>query len=130
MIVTALYAALLTFWIVYLAREIGQERMAHKVSLGTGGVPSLERAVRAHGNAVETIPLALVLMALAESLGTPAWVLHGLGVMLVIGRVLHGLHLLQNRDGLAWRFWGMMLTVGMMALTALGLLGHGLARML
>jgi len=124
--ITAIYAAILTLFVIFLAVRIGQQRQAHKVALGDGGVPSLQRAIRAHGNAVETIPLALILLALAESFATPGWVLHILGLLLVTGRVLHAMHMLQNRQDVTFRAAGMLLTVGMQALTALGLLGHAL----
>lgn len=125
--ITALYAALATFWVIYLAWNVGNERRAHKVANGDGGVPSLNRAIRAHGNAVETVPLALILLALSENLGAPEWMIHALGIALLVGRVVHALHFLQDRQDLVYRTYGMMLTVAMMAFTALGLLGHALA---
>jgi len=124
--VTAIYAANLTFLLIWLAKRIGKERQAAKISLGTGGNAALERAVRAHGNAAEWIPMALLLLALAESFETPAFVLHALGIMLVAGRIMHAVYLIQNHKSLTFRMWGMMLTAGMMALTAIGLLGHAL----
>lgn len=122
--VTAIYAAILAFLLIWLAMRIGRERQAAKVSLGTGGNAALERAVRAHGNAAEWIPMALILLALAESFATPPWVLHALGIMLVAGRVMHAVYMITDPGTLTLRMWGMLLTVGMMGLTALGLLGH------
>ena len=43
------------------------------------------------------------------------------GVALIAGRVIHALHFLQDRKDLTFRFWGMLSTVLVMALLALGL---------
>lgn len=126
--VTAVYAGLLTFWIIYLAARVGGARRRHGVSLGDGGVTELLHACRAHGNAVETVPLALLLMALAEAIGAPPVALHPLGVALVAGRVIHGLYFFRGASELALRAIGMGLTVLATALLALGLLAHGLGQ--
>jgi hypothetical protein len=99
-------------------------RGKHKVSIGHGDNPELLRLIRAHGNAVETVPLALLLLALAESFATPVWVLHLLGLMLLTGRVLHGMYFLQGATVMALRGAGMLLTVAMQALAAAALIGH------
>lgn len=124
--VTALYAGLMGLWLIYLSLGVIRLRWRHRVSLGDGGVPALERASRAHGNAVETVPITLLMLALAEGLGAPGWVLHPLGIGLVVARVLHGVHFLTDRPGLGLRQAGMVLTFLVMGLLALGLVGHGL----
>lgn len=128
--ITALYAGLLALWILALAALVGRGRMTHKVPIGDGGVAELSYLIRAHGNAVETIPLALVLLGLAEGLGTPGWVLHLLGLALVAGRLMHGICFLQGGRSQALRGLGMLFTMGMIFLTAIGLIGHGLADLL
>ena len=59
-------------------------------SLGDGGQLSLQRRIRAHANFAEYVPLTLLLIALLEYTGNPPWIIHGLAVLLLIGRVLHG----------------------------------------
>ena len=56
--ITALYASLLTLLILHLLINVTKKRRQHKVSLGDGGPRdiALQRAIRTHGNAVETIP--------------------------------------------------------------------------
>mgnify|MGYP006233553957 FL=1 len=66
--ITALYAALCGFLVVALAANVVRYRLGKKVSLGDGGHKDVNRAIRAHGNTVEYIPLALILMALLEIL--------------------------------------------------------------
>lgn len=122
--ITAFYAGILALWLLYLAFAVIQLRLAHKVSLGDGGVDDLECRIRGHGNAVEQVPIALILLGLSEGLGTPGWVLHIFGVMLVAGRVLHGYHFLEKRKGFKLRQVGMMLTITATAFMALGAIGH------
>jgi uncharacterized membrane protein YecN with MAPEG domain len=55
--------------------------------------PPLLVAVRAHGNFAENVPLCLVLMGLAEAEAAPHLLVVALGVMLIVGRVLHVLGL-------------------------------------
>lgn len=128
--VTALYAGLLALWLGTLAALVARARVRHKVSVGDGGVRELSYLMRAHGNAAETIPIALILLALAESFATPAWVLHLLGLALLAGRLIHGICFLQGGRDMMLRGLGMMLTMGMIGLTALGLVGHGLVGLL
>ena len=124
--VTALYGGFLALWIMALAWEVGRRRMRHKVLIGIGGVPELEAAVRAHGNATETVPIALILMLLAEGMGAPGWLLHLAGLALVTGRVMHGVHFVAGRRDQRFRFWGMILTVLPIMGLGAGLAGHGL----
>ena len=88
--VTALYAGLMGLWLLALGFEVMRRRRRHDVSTGDGGVRELELAMRAHGNACEYVPVALILLGLAEGLGAPGWVLHLFGLMLVAGRLIHG----------------------------------------
>lgn len=129
MIITSFYAGILALWILFLAMRVVRFRQGQQVSLGDGGSEEGLRLTRCHANAIETIPIALIVLALSESSGAPAWVIHALGIALVVGRFLHGIHFLQNRRDLTFRFYGMVLTVAVIALGALGLIGHGLAGM-
>ena len=115
MAVTALYAGLMGLWMMLLSFEVMRRRRRHDVSVGDAGVPALEQAVRAHGNACENIPIALILM--------------GLGLMLVVGR-LHGWYFLTGASRLNIRIAGMLLTVGMIGALSLGVVFHALARLL
>lgn len=122
--VTALFAAVLALWIVFLLMKVVRFRRGHKVSLGTGGDPDGERLIRAHANATETIPIFLILMALSEGLGSPAWFLYAMGAAFCVGRALHGLHFMQDRKGFGLRFYGMILTLLTTILLAVDLLRH------
>lgn len=87
--ITALYAAILGLVLLALSARIAGLRGKTKIGIGYEGSDVLSRAVRAHGNFIEYAPIALILMALIELNGGPAALVHGLGLALVIGRLLH-----------------------------------------
>ena len=122
--VTALFAAVLALWIIFLLMKVVRFRRGHKVSLGTGGDPDGERLIHAHANATETIPIFLILLALSEGLGSPAWFLYVMGAVFCAGRGLHGLHFMQERKGFSMRFYGMILTLSATIFLAIDLLRH------
>ena len=126
--VTALYAGLMGLWLLGLGFAVMRRRRHHDVSVGDGGVRELELAVRAHGNACEYVPVALILLGLSEGMGAPAWVLHVFGLMLVTGRLMHGAYFLSGARRLNVRIAGMLMTVAMIGALALGLVFHALAR--
>ncbi|WP_117233039.1 MAPEG family protein [Vibrio maerlii] len=87
--VTALYAAFLSLLIIYLTVQVIKQRRANLVSYADGGVEELQIARSAHSNAVEMIPITLIMMGFAEFNGTPLWLIHIVGVAFCIGRVMH-----------------------------------------
>lgn len=108
--VTTVYAALLGLLLVYLSSRVSQNRRRARVSLGLGEDAELERAARAHGNFVEYVPLALILMMLLEQETAQSWILHLLGAALLSGRVLHAVGMNARAPVNAGRFWGTALT--------------------
>ncbi|MGG7567309.1 MAPEG family protein [Rhodovulum sp. DZ06] len=122
----ALYAGLCTLLVMALAIRVVRLRRALGVSLGDGGQDPLNRAVRAHGNAVETIPLTLGLITLAALAGAPAVAIHALGLLLLVGRALHALCFMKDAMPLNLRVAGMACTFAAQGVAALGLIAHGL----
>ncbi len=108
--VTPIYAAVLAVVFVALSLRVIFQRQRAKVSLGDGGDQRLLRRQRVQGNFAEYAPFALLLMALAEWQGVPAWSLHLIGVALVAGRLLHAYGVNQEAEKLQFRGAGMMLT--------------------
>jgi uncharacterized membrane protein YecN with MAPEG domain len=84
---TAAYAAVLGLLAAALTVRVILRRVSTGIQAGDGGNASLAQAIRAHANLAEQAPLALLLIAFAESLGTPTPWVHALGVMLVLARV-------------------------------------------
>lgn len=124
--ITLLYAGLSAVILLALSFQVVGLRRKHQIGLGTGDSPALERAVRVHANFCEYAPIALLLLLVLELSGSlPSWLLHGLGLMLVIGRILHALGLSRSAGTSKGRFVGTLLT-WLMILVA-GLLAVGIA---
>jgi uncharacterized protein len=117
--VTAFYASLLGFLFLLLSARVIAQRRAARVEIGTGESAELLRRARVHSNFAEYVPMALVLLALAESLKAPSLLLHLLGVTLVVGRVIHAYGLSQTPHILRARVAGMMLTLSTITVAAL-----------
>ena len=104
--ITAFYAALLTPIFVLLFLRVIGERRGGRVAVGDGGNPMLLRRMRVQANFAEYVPLALILMALAESLYTPYWLVHALGLVLVAGRASHAAGMSQQVERFQFRVAG------------------------
>lgn len=119
---TGLYAAALTGLFVALSLRVIGARRRYRVALGASH-RMVERAVRAQGNFAEYVPLALILLALLELNGLPAWALHALGVTLLVGRTLHAWGISQEPETFRFRVTGMALTFTVLGVEAAALLG-------
>jgi len=108
--IVAYYAFVLAILYVVLAIRTIKARMRANAALGDSGDPALRRAIRAHGNFGEYVPFAIVLIALAELNGSPAWSIHVLGSVLIIGRLLHAYGIMQEPENLAFRKFGTIAT--------------------
>ncbi len=86
--ITALYAAILALIVVALGINVTMHRVKLSVALGDGGNPQMLRMIRIHANAVEYLPIALVLMLAYEMNGGWHIALHAAGIALVLGRSL------------------------------------------
>ena len=120
--VTALYAGLLGLVFIVLSFRVVRLRGKHRVDLGDGGVDELVRAVRVHGNFAEYVPLALVLMLLAEGAGAADGLLHGLGILLVLARLSHAHALFSGT--MATRVFGAGSTNLVIVISAVMLIGR------
>jgi uncharacterized protein len=87
--ITALYAALNAILNIWLANRVSTIRRRDKVSLGHGDSQDLLVAVRVHANSAEFVPLALLMMLIAELCGAASVPLHVYGGLLFVGRLMH-----------------------------------------
>lgn len=110
MVVTPLYAALLALWFTLLSLHVISRRRAARVSLGDGGNGPLQRAIRAQANFAEYVPLALVLLLVIELSRYSIYLVHAIGILLVLARLLHGYALAWNPSFRQGRVWGAALT--------------------
>lgn len=101
-------AALLNIW---LARRVGQMRLAHKVSIGDGGNEALIARMRAQANFIEYTPFVLILIGLIElAEGSQLW-LWIVGMAYILGRIAHGFGMDRPRpDPLKLRTIGIVVT--------------------
>jgi uncharacterized membrane protein YecN with MAPEG domain len=110
MTIIAGYAAILGFVFVALSLRVIRLRRSGQIALGSGGQPLLRKAIRAHANFAEYVPMALLLIALAESQGVWPSVIHGLALSLLAGRLLHAYGVSQLQENFRYRVSGMVLT--------------------
>ncbi|MGB8326362.1 MAG: MAPEG family protein [Steroidobacteraceae bacterium] len=110
MSVTPLYAGVLALWYFVLSYRVTQLRGPGGPSLGDGGNPALLRRMRAHGNFAEYVPFILLMIGLLELTHFPGYLLHALGLTLLIARLLHGYALSFTQSFKFGRFWGTALT--------------------
>ena len=110
MTVIPLYAGLLALLYFVLSYRIVLMRGAGMPSLGDGGNSVLLRRIRAHGNFAEYVPIILLMMGMLEFGKLPTPYLHGLGITLLVARVLHGYALSFTESFTFGRFWGTALT--------------------
>lgn len=108
--ITGLFAGIFALAQIILSIRIAKMRWKHKVSLGDGGVDELQTAMRIHGNFVETVPIALILLALMELGGAPLWLVYVLGLAMVISRMSHAYALSTPPGYGRFRVLGMSLT--------------------
>lgn len=104
--ITALYAALIGLWAVALSNYVSINRGKYKVLHGDGGIPEMAAIIRRHGNLTEYVPLALIVMALAEVQGLPAFWVHALGLLLVVSRLVHPFGISVSNPGSPLRIAG------------------------
>ena len=118
MIITAFYAGLLA--LVFLVLSLRVVRFRRRgISLGDGGSPQMLRVMRGHANFAEYVPFILVLMLVLELGHTSIYILHALGITLLIARLLHGYALSFTQKFFLGRFLGAALTFGVLLVAGL-----------
>jgi len=120
------YVGLNLLIILVLGYNVVRLRLARKIGIGDGGDERLQRAIRAHGNASEWTPVALIGLVLAAHMDAPVLAIHILGVALTLGRALHGVGLSGSSGLSLGRQIGMILTILTYLLLIIGLIGHAI----
>lgn len=115
---TSLYAAVLAVLLLHLSMNVTKARRAGNISVGDGGDEHLLRVMRTQANFTEYTPMVLILMGGLELNGFSIWAVHGLGVMFVVGRILHAIGLGTDGGIMKCRVYGMYLTAVVLALGA------------
>ena len=87
--ITGTVAALASVALVTLSIPVSLRRMKVDTRIGMGNDPILLCRIRAQGNFIEYVPLALIVLAVCEYRGVAASWLYTIAVLLVLGRALH-----------------------------------------
>ena len=88
-VIAPIYVALSTLLVMALAFRVITLRRSRRIGLGDGGDTVVACAIRAHANALEALPLALLLLVLFEMGGASATAVHAYGATLLFARVWH-----------------------------------------
>ena len=119
LIITSLVIAILTIIFIRLSFAVIGLRRKNKVGLGSGGIAELERAIRAHGNFAEYVPLGLLLIACLELNGANNWIVAILGISLITGRLIHAQGINTPPPNFTKRVLGMQITFATLATSAI-----------
>jgi len=106
--VTTIYVVIFSCMLVVLAYRTAMLRRKNKIGVGDGNKPVLQRAIGAHGNAAEHLPIALILMLTLEINGTSSLILHSLGIVLLLSRVIHLFGLSKHSGKSFGRVYGIL----------------------
>ncbi|HTW35923.1 MAG TPA: MAPEG family protein [Rhizomicrobium sp.] len=105
------YTALNALIMLVLGILVTRARVVTQTEIGDGGKPAMAGPLRAHANNTEYVPMALLLMwGLTTPLGATIWLVHGVGIPLTLGRLLHALGLSRSTGVSTLRFLGIILT--------------------
>lgn len=111
-----IYVAILALMHMALTYNVIRIRITRKIVISTGRHDGMDderaifRATRAHGNFIETVPMAALLFMLIEMYNGCPMIVHGFFLSLIIGRLLHA-HAMLFTSGRSWsRVWGMLFT--------------------
>ncbi len=110
------YVAVNALIMLVLSVLVSRARVATQTMIGDGGgLPQMTGPLRAHANNTEYVPMALLLMwAMVSPLGAfgggSIWLVHGVGLPLTVGRILHGIGLHTSTGPTMLRFIGIILT--------------------
>ena len=115
--ITSIYASLSALLIVRLSISVIKLRRKNQISVGDGGNEELQLAIRTHSNAVEYIPIALLLLLTLELNGATKILIHLLGATLIIGRIIHSIGV--PAKNLKRRVLGMQITIFLLIALAL-----------
>ena len=83
------YLCVFSLLIMALSFNVVKQRRISRVAFGDGGFKPLIWPRAGHSNALENIPVALLLLALLEINNAPTWFIHTLALTLLFARLIH-----------------------------------------
>ena len=115
----ALYVGLFGILLIVLSLRVSFVRRDARVALGDGDNELLRRRIRAHSNFVEFVPIALLLLMLAEHTGLGSLFIHFFGIVLLAGRISHAYGISQTNEVFIFRMVGTIATLAVIGLLSL-----------
>ncbi len=106
---SVIYASLCALTIVWLSLHVIKIRHRERVNIGDGGNEQLTVSMAAQSNAIEYIPITLLLLFALEFNGAPLAIVHAFGIALIASRVIHARAMLT--ENLVTRVRGMQITI-------------------
>jgi uncharacterized membrane protein YecN with MAPEG domain len=126
--ITGLYVALALVLVLVLSIRVVQRRWTARIGIGDGDDKELRKRIRAHGNAIEYLPIGLIALLLLDLDGTSPPLLHACGIALIVARVSHAIGLSRTGGTSPERFFGITLTLLTLLVMAVLLLMQQFAR--
>ncbi|MCV3270731.1 MAPEG family protein [Roseobacter sinensis] len=114
---TLVFIALLALMSLPMAIAVGLRRAKTGIMMLAGDDEDLLRRIRAHGNFIEYVPLALLALAGAEMAGAAPWLLITCGLVLMAARLIHYIGFRHNPNGPARLIGTLMTTLTILALS-------------
>lgn len=87
--ITSLFVAGFCLALVALSIPVTVLRIKLNLPIGGSDDPVLKKRIRAQGNFIEYVPLALIALALVEFSGAEEYLVLAIGSTLAAGRILH-----------------------------------------
>ena len=116
---TLMFAAIFGVLHVIFTLRGGAYRFKSGISLGDGEDKELRNRIRAHGNFIENVPIALLLLLLNDLNGLADGTLMILGSLLLVSRVLHYVMIVSRALPVVLRPISMIGTLGTILVSAI-----------
>jgi len=108
--ISPIYIFLNVMLVLVLAYRVVILRRRFKIGLGDGNNKELRMAIASHANAIENMPIALIVLLLAELNGGSDWVLHIGGMVLTVARIWHAWGTSRHAGTSSGRYYGTVIT--------------------
>ena len=118
-VITSFYAGVLGVLAVILTIQVIVQRVQLGIEFGDGGKITMAQSIRAHANFIEHVPLSLLILAFAEVMGGNVLIIHGLGIILLLARLLSAIGLSRSLGPSFARQSGASATLLVIALASL-----------
>lgn len=120
--VTTLYAGIFGLLVVGFSFYITRARRTFNTAIGSGNSDVLARRIAVQRNLVDYTLYGLLLMLLLEAHLVSVYILHGIGILLLVGRLLHAYGILvaePRNNRFICRIAGMVITFAVLALASI-----------